>query len=130
MGSPRMARAGMGARRGTRAAMARRTIPYRTRPLGIPLAARGAGRSGAAQPQPSDPSLARPPRRDWSGVRSGFLEVFLTLALTIGFGFAWAAGERLWLGDPPAIEALRSGAPLNPAGRSATGYPAAFPSGR
>ncbi len=120
----------MGTRPGTKAAIAHRLILFRMRTAGSPLAARGAGRPGVARPGPSDPSYVRPPRRDWSGVRSGFLEVFLTLALTIGFGFAWAAAERLWLGDPPANEARRSGVPLNPAGRFATGYPAAFPPGR
>lgn len=84
---------------------------------------------GAAPQQP----LQRLPQRtrlDWSGVRAGFLEVFLTLAATVGFGFAWAAVELVRLGPPPASQAPGSEVGPITAAAFETGYPAALPSGR
>ena len=98
---------------------------------GRPLPVPGAVRPGAAQPQPVDPSFALRSRLDWAGVRSGFLEVFLTLAATIGFGFAWAAVEMARLGPAPESRDVRGGGEraITAAGLE-TGYPAALGPGR
>ena len=41
--------------------------------------------------------------RDWSGVREGVREVFLTISATLALGFAWAAVELGRLGAEPAL---------------------------
>lgn len=85
---------------------------------------------GAAPQQLQQPAFAPRSRLDWSGVRAGFLEVFLTLAATVGFGFAWAAVELVRLGPPPASPAPGSEVGPITAAAFETGYPAALPSGR
>ncbi len=49
--------------------------------------------------RPIEPAWASP---DWAAVRGGMREVFLTLAATLGIGFAWAAIEIAWIGPVPA----------------------------
>ncbi len=73
---------------------------------------------------------ATPPRpeRDWSAVRTGFGEVFLTVAATLAVGFAWAAIELERLGPPPralVVAASAAGAGGEPVAALEKGYAAA-----
>lgn len=73
------------------------------------------------------------PRLDWSGVREGVREVFLTLAATLAIGFAWAAIERERLGAPPgapgSVAVIASVEPVG-APSGGTGYASARGMGR
>ena len=60
----------------------------------------------ASAPRPARAAAADRPPRDWSAVRQGLREVFLTLAATLALGFAWAAieGERLEAAEVARLE--------------------------
>ncbi len=130
MANGAMARGGI-ARGGTaRAGLGNRSSWVRTRAADRPHARPDAFRGAIASAGGIDPAFPRRSRLDWSGVRAGLLEVSLTLAATIGLGFAWAAVESARLGAPAGGSASRGEERAITAAGFETGYPALLPTGR